>query len=68
MNNTTMTDPFASPNYPFFTGYLQSEMANLAYDYKFFQMKDPRDRHDYIQKIINEAKAAAIKYQISIGN
>ena len=66
--NTTKVDPFTQPNYPFLSGYLQSEMAGLANDYKFLKMDSPFDRMDYIQKLINEAKAAAINYETSIGN
>lgn len=66
--NTTKVDPFTQPNYPFLSGYLQSEMLNLASNHKFLKMESPFDRMDYIQKLINEAKAAAIKYETSIGN
>jgi hypothetical protein len=66
--NTTKVDPFTQPNYPFLSGYLQSEMLNLASNHKFLNMESHFDRMDYIQKLINEAKAAAIKYETSIGN
>lgn len=62
--NTTYND---SPNYPFLSGWLQSELKGLCYDSKFGKMS-VSERLDYVHNIISEAQKEAIKYQNSIGN
>lgn len=62
--NTTYND---TPNYPFLSGWLESEMKGLCYDGKFVKM-GMAERLDYVRSIITEPRKEAIKYQNSIGN
>lgn len=57
MNNTT--------NYPYLAGYLESVIKNLAYDEKFrsFKKNDCEARENYLRGLINEAQAAARKFE-----
>lgn len=50
------------PNYPYLAGMLQSEIANLAYDEKFFKMKNAQHRIEYVKNIISNAEKKAIEY------
>lgn len=62
--NTT-TDSY--PNYPFLSGWLESELKNIAYNAQFVKL-DVQERMDHVHKIIAEARKEAIKYQNTIGN
>lgn len=54
MNNTAI-------NYPFLSGYLQSELQNLAVDNTFLKMKSEEDRLKYVRLLIERANIAAKK-------
>ena len=62
--NTTYND---TPNYPFLTGFLESEMKCLSFDGKFEKMS-VTERLNYVRDIIAKARQEAVKYQNSIGN
>ena len=57
-----------SPNYPYLSGYLQSQLKNLAYDQKFLKMKDEDARYAYVVNLIKEANDSAVQYAGQIGN
>ena len=46
-------------NYAYLSGFLQSELYNLAYDEKFAKLTSHLDRKQYIEKIVSEANAKA---------
>jgi hypothetical protein len=48
-------------NYPYLSGYLQSAIRQLAFDYKF-QKLDIDGKMEYVEKILKEADEAAANY------
>ena len=53
-------------NYAYLAGMLESELRFLAYDEKFFQMKDHNDRIEYVKGIITRANAKTKEFEASI--
>lgn len=50
-------------NYAYLAGMLESEMRFLAYDEKFFAMKDHNDRIEYVKKLIAGANTKAREFE-----
>lgn len=53
-------------NYAYLSGFLQSELYNLAYDEKFAKLKSHLDRKQYIDKIVSEANAKAKEFEAKL--
>ena len=50
-----------TPNYPFLSGWLQSNIKRLAVDKEFISMSEEQ-RIIFVEKMIEEAKEEAINY------
>jgi hypothetical protein len=50
-------------NYAYLSGMLESELRSLAYDEKFFKMKNHDDRIEYVKKLIADANVKAIEFE-----
>jgi hypothetical protein len=50
-------------NYAYLSGFLESELRALAYDDKFFRIKDTNDRIDYLKKLISNAHAKTVDFE-----
>lgn len=55
-------------NYAYLAGMLESELRFLAYDEKFFQMKDHNDRIEYVKAIIARANAKTKEFESTVSS
>jgi hypothetical protein len=55
-------------NYAYLSGYLQSALENLVYDYKFLKMKSEDARKNYLQEMIREAQLKAIEFESEVNS
>jgi hypothetical protein len=57
---------YETVNYAYLSGFLKSELYNLAYDEKFVKMKSYLERKQYIDKIVSEANTKAKEFEASV--
>lgn len=48
-------------NYPYYAGYLEYTVKSLATDVKFLALTNSKARQDYVDALIQEAKASMVK-------
>ena len=61
LNEHHYNNNMKTPNYPFLSGWLQSNIRRLAVDKEFINMNEEQ-RIIFVEKMIEEAKEEAINY------
>lgn len=57
---------YETVNYAYLSGFLESEIYNLAYDDKFLKIRDCDDRREYVKKLVENAKQNALNFEKKI--